>query len=75
MNPSDRTAIYQIRVEGNVGEDWFEDLNARPLPKGETLISGPMDQAAFHGLLSRIRNLVLVLISIQIKHHKKGLSK
>ena len=75
MTPSDRTAIYQIRIEGHVREDWFEGLDVKPLPNGETLISGFMDQAALHGLLCRIRDLGLVLISIQIKHHKKGLSK
>jgi hypothetical protein len=42
-------------------------LDVAPLPKGETLISGKMDQSALHGVLNRIRDLGLELISVQRK--------
>jgi len=58
---------YEIRIEGHLDprwEGWFDGmtLSARP---GETLISGPVsDQAALHGLLARLRDLGLPLLSV-----------
>ena len=47
---------------------WFEDLKVTQLPDGKTLLSGPiLDQAALHGLLNRIRDLGMELISVQPK--------
>jgi len=60
--------IYQIRIEGHLDDHWlrwFEGLDVAPLPEGETVISGEMDQAALHGVLNRIRDLGVVLISVQ----------
>ncbi len=65
MNHSDRSMLYQIRVEGHLRADWFEGLNISPTPAGETVISGAFDQAALHGVLGRIRDLGLVLLSVQ----------
>ncbi len=65
MNHSDRSVFYQIRLEGHVRMEWFEALTIDLLPQGETIISGEMDQAALHGVLSRIRDLGLVLLSVQ----------
>jgi hypothetical protein len=65
MNHSDRSILYQIRVEGHVRESWFEGLVVEPCLEGETVISQRMDQAALHGVLARIRDLGLVLLSIQ----------
>lgn len=48
MNPSAKSIIYQIRVEGHLDERWLrwlEDLDVSPLPECETIISGEMDQA------------------------------
>ena len=60
---------YEIRVEGRLGADWsswFDDLAVQNLPNGETLLRGPVaDQAALHGILVRIRNLGLPLVSVQ----------
>jgi len=67
MNHSDRSIVYEIRLEGHIREGWFKGLVVDLRPEGETVISGLMDQAALHGVLSRIRDLSLVLISVQRK--------
>ena len=62
---------YQIYIKGHLDERrmrWFEGLDVTPLPDGKTVISGPIsDQAALHGLLNRIRDLGMELISVQPK--------
>jgi hypothetical protein len=68
MNPITKHFTYQIRIEGHLDERWlrwFEGSDVSPLPEGETVISGEMDQAALHGMLNRIRDLGLELISVQ----------
>ena len=57
---------YEIRVEGHLSadwSDWFEGLTIRQEANGETTLSGPLDQAALHGVLARIRDLGLVLVA------------
>ena len=66
MNHSDRFQLYHLRVEGHLREDWFEGQDISQTPEGETVISGEFDQAALHGLLNRIRDLGLVLLSVQM---------
>ncbi len=66
MNHSDRFYHYQIRVEGHIREGWFEGLTLFLTPSGETVINGEFDQAALHGVLNRIRDLGLVLLSVQV---------
>ena len=73
MNHSDRSIVYQIRIEGHVRQDWFEGLEITLRPDGQTTITGLMDQAALHGVLNRIRNLGLVLLSIESSPHEKGI--
>jgi hypothetical protein len=64
----DRPGTYQIRVKGVLGEawsDWFNGLTVAP-QDDETLLTGPVrDQAALHGLLARIRDLGLPLLSVR----------
>jgi hypothetical protein len=60
--------IYQITVEGTLDEawsDWFEGLTISQQGH-ETLLTGPVrDQSALHGILVRIRDLGLPLLSIR----------
>jgi hypothetical protein len=60
---------YEIRIRGELDagwSDWFAGLTCTNLPGGETLVAGSLpDQAALHGVLTRIRDLNLVLISIR----------
>jgi hypothetical protein len=63
-----RPEQYVIRVKGHLDprrSEWFEGLTITPLEGGETTLSGPVvDQAALHGLLAKIRDLNLTLISV-----------
>ena len=69
-----RPTIYQIRVKGHLGPqwtDWFEGLVITLEDNGETLLSGVVvDQAALHGLLRRIRDLGMPLVSVSRKEHQ-----
>ena len=60
--------VYQIRIKGHLGADWadwFDGLDITLQDNGETLLSGPVvDQAALHGLLRKVRDLGLVLLSV-----------
>ena len=59
--------VYQIRIEGHLGPqwtDWFEGLTITLEDNGDTLLTGPVvDQAALHGLLKKVRDLGIPLIS------------
>ena len=63
-----RPMVYQIRVETHLGTqwaDWFEGLTITLEANAETLLTGPVvDQAMLHGLLRKIRDLGLSLISV-----------
>jgi hypothetical protein len=65
---SDQPAVYQIRVKGHLGHewtDWFEGLTITLEEDGNTLLTGPViDQAALHGLLKKVRDLGMPLISV-----------
>ena len=59
---------YEIKIEGHLDRywsDWFAGLKLTYLAGDETLLSGSLpDQGALHGLLERIRDLNLALISV-----------
>jgi hypothetical protein len=59
---------YEIRIEGDLSDrwsGWFAGLNIAQGPNHETVLTGELeDQAALHGVLMKIRDLHLVLISV-----------
>jgi hypothetical protein len=59
---------YEIRVKGHLAPRWSESFVGMKIAyteSGETILSGPIeDQAALHGMLGRIRDLNLTLISV-----------
>jgi hypothetical protein len=65
----DGPSIYQIMVKGLLDQkwsDWFDGFAITPQTSDETLLTGPVtDQAALHGLLAKIRDLGLPLLSVQ----------
>jgi hypothetical protein len=71
INPktdSGQPVVYQIRIKGQLDSqwtDWFEGLTIKVEEDGDTLLTGPVvDQAALHGLLKRVRDLGMPLVSV-----------
>lgn len=60
--------VYQIRIKGHLGQqrmDWFAGLTITPQEDGTTLLSGSVvDQSALHGILKKIRDLGMPLLSV-----------
>jgi hypothetical protein len=61
-------ALYAIRLKGHLDDrwaGWFGDLTITREDNGDTVLTGPViDQAALHGLLARVRDLGLPLLSV-----------
>ena len=64
----DQPERYEIRLKGYLDErwaDWFEGLTITREDNGDTLLTGPVaDQAALHGLLKKVRDLGMPLVSV-----------
>ena len=62
------TQDYEIRIKGHLDEswaDWFDGLTILHQENGDTVLSGSLtDQAALHGVLNRLRDLGVQLISV-----------
>ena len=60
--------LYEIRLKGHLDDRWaawFGDLTLTREDNGETLLTGPVvDQAALHGLLRKVRDLGMPLLSV-----------
>jgi len=63
-----QTIVYQIRLKSHLSHqwtDWFEGLTITLEEDGNTLLTGPViDQAALHGLLKKVRDLGMPLLSV-----------
>jgi len=69
-SPADHTGIphYEIRVKGHLGPSWtawFDGLSLSNQDDGTTVLRGPVvDQAALHGLLQKLRDVGIPLVSL-----------
>jgi hypothetical protein len=64
-----RGKYYQIAVQGHLESHWslwFNGMEIRNMPDGDAILSGyVIDQSALHGLLTKIRDLGLILVSVR----------
>ena len=71
-----RQEVYQIVVKGHLDpewSDWFDGLSITMVDNGETILSGPIvDQTALHGVLIKIRDLGLPLLSLTHIEPERG---
>jgi hypothetical protein len=74
-NPS-QPVVYQIRIKGHLSHqwtDWFGGLTITLEDNGDTLLTGPViDQAALHGLLKKVRDLGMPLVSVSPLEHDQA---
>ena len=67
-NDIDQSATYQIKVKGNLDpswSDWFDGFSIRSQGNETTLFGMVIDQSALHGILAKINELGLVIISVE----------
>jgi hypothetical protein len=79
LNPKtdpSKPVVYQIRIKGHLGRewtDWFEGLTVTLEDDGTTLLTGlVIDQAALHGLLKKVRDLGMPLVSVGPVEHGRA---
>jgi len=74
----DQPALYQIRVKGALDQgwaQWLDEVEIIPQENQETILAGWIaDQAALHGLLIKIHNLGLPLLSVCRERESKARS-
>jgi hypothetical protein len=67
--------VYQIRIKSHLGSDWtdwFEGLTITLEDNGDTLLTGTVvDQSALHGLLKKVRDLGMPLLSVNPVESKR----
>ena len=67
---------YEIRLKGHLDDrwtEWFEGLTITLEDNGDTLLTGPViDQAALHGLLKKVRDLGMPLVSVSPLEHGRA---
>jgi hypothetical protein len=80
--PPPELPLYEIRLKGHLDAQWmtwFDGLTITLDENGDTLLSGPVaDQAALHGLLKKVRDLGMPLVSvvqIQVLDSRQNVSK
>ena len=65
---ADQPLMHQFRVKGHLDDqwsDWFDDLTITLVENGETILTGPViDRPALYGILKKIRDLGIPLISV-----------
>lgn len=73
----DQPLMYEVRIKGRLSkrwDDWFDHMTVTSDSNGETTLTGTVvDQAALHGILTRIRDLGLQLLSVT-KIETRGLA-
>lgn len=73
-----RAGVYQIGVHGNLDQkwsDWFDGFTVTSQANGATLLTGQVaDQAALHGLLGKVRDLGLPLLSVKRVEAEKDMA-
>jgi len=64
----DQPLVYQLRIEGYLEDQWADSFGGMSVSReenGDTLLTGPVvDQAMLHGLLKKVRDLGLPLVSV-----------
>jgi hypothetical protein len=70
---NNESGLYEIRLKGHLDNrwaEWFEGLTITLEEDGDTLLTGPVtDQAALHGLLKKVRDLGMPLVSVSRLEH------
>lgn len=76
ITDSNEPLVYQIRIKGHLSEQWvgwFDSMTISLEDNGTTLLTGPvLDQAALHGLLKKVRDVGMTLLSVNQYYSTQG---